>query len=162
MFESLREIHVNIGEVKVGSEGDRLKTILGSCVGIAFIWRRKRRAALAHCLLPEPLPNLTSYEHNEAKFVSSAIPALIRVLGLKKENYADVEVYVAGGANMMAQIMKSNIHHVGGLNLEAARKYLKSYGFRFREIDIEGEEGRQMIVDCVEFEVSVKKLQRAS
>ena len=35
------DIHVNIAEVKIGKNGDILKATLGSCVGIAFLWKAK-------------------------------------------------------------------------------------------------------------------------
>ena len=38
---SLKEINVHIGEIKVAKNGAILKTILGSCVGICFIWKKK-------------------------------------------------------------------------------------------------------------------------
>ena len=48
-----REYHVKIGELRRGRTGEVLKTTLGSCVGIAILWKARGRYALAHCLLAE-------------------------------------------------------------------------------------------------------------
>ncbi|MDD4974150.1 MAG: chemotaxis protein CheD [Bacteriovorax sp.] len=155
---SLNDVHVKIGEVKVGIHGDLLKTTLGSCVGIAFVWKKKDLYALAHCLLPE------AYEPTSvlgAKFVSQAIPSLMALLKVKPEDIKDIEVYIAGGANMMSQLSRKNVDHIGTLNLAAAKKYLVLNGFKFSEIDVGGEEGRQMLVDCNSGQVSVSRFQKA-
>jgi chemotaxis protein CheD len=154
----MNEIHVKIGEVKVGKHGDLLKTTLGSCVGIAFVWKLKGIFGLAHCLLPE------AYEPSSiisAKFVSQAVPSLIALLKVKPENSKEVEVYIAGGANMMSQLARKDVDHIGILNLSAAKKYLVLNGFKFREIDVGGEEGRQMLIDCTSGQVSVSRFQKA-
>ncbi|MDD4976848.1 MAG: chemotaxis protein CheD [Bacteriovorax sp.] len=151
------EIHVNIGEVKVGKNGDLLKTILGSCVGIAFVWKNKGLFGLAHCLLPEA--NESTFLIG-AKYVSQAVPSLIALLKVRPENIKEIEVFIAGGANMMSQLARQNVDHIGLQNLAAAKKYLELNGFKFREIDVGGEEGRQMLIDCTSGQVSVSRFQK--
>lgn len=151
------EIHVKIGEVKVGRSGDVLKATLGSCVGIAFLWKEKDIFGLAHCLLPE------AYEPSStigAKFVSQAVPSLIALLKIKQENIGDIEVHIAGGGNMMAQLARPNVDHVGALNAEAAKKCLLQYGFKIKSADLGGDEGRQIYVDCARSSVNVVRLQK--
>jgi chemotaxis protein CheD len=152
------EIHVKIGEVKIGKSGDLLKTVLGSCVGIAFVWKEKGLFALAHCLLPEAYGPTSVIG---AKFVSQAVPSLMALLKVKPENIKEIEVSIAGGANMMSQLSRKNVDHIGSLNLAAAKKYLELNGFKFREIDVGGEEGRQMFIDCTSGQVTVLKFQKA-
>jgi chemotaxis protein CheD len=151
------DIHVKIGEVKVGKDGDILKATLGSCVGIAFVWKRKKLFGLAHCLLPDsPDSDLKI----SAKYVSQAIPSLMALLKIKKEDIEEIEVYFAGDGNMMSQLSKRNIDHVGTLNVEAAKKYLKLNGFKFKELDTGGEVGRQIFVNCTSGEVYVNRFER--
>lgn len=146
------EIHVKIGEVKVGKKGDLLKATLGSCVGIAFIWMEKEIFGLAHCLLPEAHEASTVIS---AKFVSQAVPSLMALLKVKDENKSEIKVFFAGGANMMPQLAKSNPDHVGAQNVAAARKYLEKNGFKFKELEVGGDVGRQIRVDCNTGEVTV-------
>ncbi len=151
------DIHVKIGEVKVGHHGDILKATLGSCVGIAFIWRRKGIFGLAHCLLPD------AHETNfiiSAKYVSQAVPSLMVLLKIKTDDIKDIEVFYAGGGNMMSQLSRRNVDHVGLLNIAAAKKYLTEQGFKFKELDVGGEVGRQIIVDCTSGDVTVNRFEK--
>jgi chemotaxis protein CheD len=153
------DIHVKIGEVKVGRSGDLLKATLGSCVGIAFIWRSKGLFGLAHCLLPDA-PETTSTIG--AKYVSQAVPSLIALLKIKPENVNEIEVFYAGGGNMMSQLAKRNVDHVGLLNIAAAKKYLSAHGFKFKELDVGGEVGRQIFLNCSSGEVYVNRFDKVS
>lgn len=153
------EIHVKIGEVKVGRPGDILKATLGSCIGIVMIWKERNIFGLAHCLLPEaPQKTMTI----GAKFVSQAVPSLIALLKIKPENLKDVETRIVGGGNMMTQLSTKSIDHVGILNTEAARKYLELYGFTINGADTGGDEGRQIHVNCSSGDMKVLKLQKLS
>ncbi len=149
-------IHVNIGEVKVGRKGEVLRATLGSCVGIAFVWKKKGLCALAHCLLPEA--HESSFVIN-AKYVSQAVPSLMALLKVKEGDVSEIEVSIAGGGNMMSQLARENVDHIGLQNIAAAKKYLTKYGFKVREVDIAGDIGRKMFIDCTSGTVSVLRLE---
>ena len=151
------QIHVKIGEVKVGHTGDVLKATLGSCVGIAFVWRRKGLFGLAHCLLPDA-PETTFVI--SAKFVSQAVPSLMALLKVKPDDIKEIEVFYAGGGNMMSQLSKRNVDHIGLLNIAAAKKYLSANGFNYKELDVGGDVGRQIFVDCTSGDVFVNRFEK--
>lgn len=153
------DIHVGIGEVKTGKVGEILKANLGSCVGIAFVWKDRGRFGLAHCLLPEMNAETAVIG---AKYVSQAVPSLIALLRIKPEDVKDIVVYIAGGGNMMAQLSLKNFDHIGLQNLASAKKYLKKHGFRYHELDVGGSEGRQIILDCTTGTVSVINFKKIS
>ena len=44
---------VRMGEMQVGGNGDTLRTLLGSCIGLALYDRRRKIGGLAHIVLPE-------------------------------------------------------------------------------------------------------------
>lgn len=146
---------MKIGEIKTGKSGDLLKAILGSCVGIAFLWKKKQVYGLAHCLLPEidsVVPKLS------AKYVSQAVPSLKLLMNIKPEDVGEIEVHIAGGGNMIPQVVKASGEHVGALNAAAAKKILEQFGFTIKESDVGGEQGRQMSIDCTAEEVRIHKL----
>ncbi len=158
-LDKVNEIHVKIGEVKVGHSGDILKATLGSCVGIAFIWKKKGIFGLAHCLLPEAYA--PSFDIS-AKFVSQAVPSLMVLLKITNKDIKEIEVFYAGGGNMMSQLARKNVDHVGLLNIAAVKKYLSEQGFRYKELDVGGEVGRQILVDCNSGEVTVHRFQKSA
>ena len=135
--------HVNIGQLKIGGRNEQLKALLGSCVGIAFLWKKRGRCGLAHCLLPEAAgPQLEP----GARHVSHAVPSLLRLMGATVADYADIVVVVAGGGMMLDAC--SSRFQIGQQNADAARKYLKLYGLNVLECRVGGKTGRTLAVDC--------------
>jgi chemotaxis protein CheD len=140
----LNEINVHIGEVKVARHGEILKTILGSCVGIGFLWESKSICGLAHCLLPEA-PSKTA--EIGGRFVTQAIPSLIALMKIKPEDIQDLVVIVAGGGNMTQSNSKKMDSLVGTHNFATAERELKKLGFRKLQLYKANEEGRRIIID---------------
>lgn len=153
------DVHVKIGEAKTGAPGERLRAVLGSCVGIAFIWREKNLFGLAHCLLPDCDKPYTT---PNAKFVNHAVPTLMALMKIRSENIDEIEVHIAGGGNMMPQHYQNFKDDVGSLNIQAARKTLKQYGFRIKTEEVGGFNGRQIFLDCSHASVDVKTIEKVS
>ena len=143
----MEEIHVKIAEVKTGHPGEILKATLGSCIGIAFIWKKKEICGLAHCFLPE---TETEQYTTGAKYVNQAILSLMKLMNIKKEDTRHIEVYLAGAGNMMNQLLKSHNSQIGKNNAEAAHKYLREYGFRIKEENLGANRGSKIRVNCTE------------
>jgi chemotaxis protein CheD len=135
--------YVGMGEVKIGSRNDVLQATLGSCIGIAFIWKKGGRCGLAHCLLPEAPGAMIGFS---ARYVSQAVPSLLAMMGIKMVDYPDVEVIVAGGGRMFR--LRPNAVHVGERNAQAARHHLAARGLTVHHIEIGGRRGRQITIDC--------------
>lgn len=150
-----RCMHVNIGELRVGGAGDQLQALLGSCVGIAVLWKRRGRCALAHCLLPQS--PIAQYD-NGARYVSQAVPSLLRMIGACSDDYAELEVVLAGGGTMLEAC--SARFQIGQQNIDAAEKYLHQYGLRVRHIDVGGNSGRTMTVDGDTLQVQVEAIRK--
>jgi len=152
---SQRCFHVNIGELRVGARTDQLQALLGSCVGIALLWKKRGRCGLAHCLLPEsPLPPTEL----GARYVSQAVPSLLRLMGACVADYADIEVVVAGGGNMLEAC--SARFQIGQQNIDAAQKHLRLHGLHVRFAEVGGKCGRTLTVDCATQEVRVSAIQK--
>ncbi|RJG03788.1 chemotaxis protein CheD [Noviherbaspirillum sedimenti] len=144
---------VGMGELKIGGRGDVLKATLGSCIGIAFLWKGGGRCGLAHCLLSEaPEPGLRI----GARYVNQAIPSLLKLMGIRKMDYPDIEVIVAGGARMFS--IRQSSGDVGKANAEAAQKYLLQYGLTVTRSEIGGRRGRQIVIDCGQPSVRIKEI----
>ena len=136
-------LQVAMGKLKVGARTDQLQALLGSCVGIAFLWKKRGRCGLAHCLLPEAPEQ--QFEMG-ARYVSQAVPSLLRMMGATEADYADIEVVIAGGANMFSG--QTSRLQVGRQNAEAAHKYLRQCGLNVSYCRLGGSCGRTLTVDC--------------
>ncbi|TFW27094.1 chemotaxis protein CheD [Duganella callida] len=136
-------LQVGMAQVRVGTRGDQLQALLGSCVGIGFIWKKRGRCALAHCLLPE-----CGEAGNDlgARYVNQAIPNMLRLMGATEADFADIEVVVAGGATMLNAC--SSRLQIGQQNADAARRLLRRYGLNVSYCRVGGKCGRTLTIDC--------------
>ena len=66
-----------MGQMQVAQSGETLKAIMGSCVGIGILWRKRGIFALSHCLLGNAPQDRTE---RSAKYVSDAIPMMLDAL----------------------------------------------------------------------------------
>ncbi len=144
--------HVGMGQLSVGTPGQQLQALLGSCIGIGFIWKNGPCCGLAHCLLPEA----PGAEHAlGARYVSQAVPSLLRLMGVRQADYADIDVVLAGGASMFGPAHVHGRLQVGRQNAEAAQKYLAQCGLHVSFCALGGRHGRQLLIDCARHSYAV-------
>jgi chemotaxis protein CheD len=154
-----REIQVRMCEIGIGRGSDVLRATLGSCVGIGILWRDRGIYGLAHCLLPEaPQPSLSI----GAKYVTMAVPSLLKLMNLERSHYDQVEAVIAGGASMVQQQVPPRHGVIGDQNAQTAKSLLASAGIRVVHEDVGGEQGRQLLIDCGQHSYAVKKFSRAT
>ena len=145
-----------MGQLARGRSPAILKVTLGSCVGVAFVWRERALFGMAHCLLPrapEPLLELG------ARYVDQAIMSLLRMLDARPEHHARIEAYLAGGGNMMRRDQSAGrVPQLGQLNIEAALSMLRAQRIAVHATDLGGVHARQMRLNCATASVSVMRL----
>jgi chemotaxis protein CheD len=148
-------IQVAMGELRLARNGETLAALLGSCVGIGMLWPRKNSVALAHCLLPHSPEAGTRHG---ARYVSQAVPSLLTLLGVRREERAEITVILAGGANMFGPAGVSS--GVGASNIAAAHKVLAEYGMAVQHEATGGRRGRTIRVDARDGSYSIIKVER--
>jgi chemotaxis protein CheD len=148
---------VGMGRISIGAGSCQLQALLGSCIGIAFLWKKRGCCALAHCLLPEApvLPDELG-----ARYVSQAVPSMLRLLGATAADYPDIEVVVAGGATMLNA--RSSRLQIGQQNADAAQKYLRQHGLNVQYCRVGGKCGRTLVVDCATGSFRVSEIVKTS
>jgi len=142
----LTEVNVHIGEIKMATEGQVLKTLLGSCVGIGFLWRSQKTYGLAHCLLPEIIPSAKT--HTEGRFVEKAIPNLLQMMDVPPSKYHEIEALIVGGGNMTNPRVCNPNTLVGSANTKLAKEILTKLGIKILHEETGGEEGRKLTIFC--------------
>lgn len=145
--------HVNMGKLMTGRGNQRLVAVLGSCVGLAFLWPKGQRCALAHCVLPHAPPEEGGMG---ARYVSQAVPSLLTAMGVTQADRPDVDVVLAGGASMFGP--GSALLQVGRQNVVAALSTLQQFGLRVACSDLGGYGGRQLVVDCASYTCYVRPI----
>jgi len=134
----------------------RLKTILGSCVGLIFFDEKRDMSGLAHIMLPEKLGD----DRTIGKYADTAIPTLIGEMEKKGSTKKDIKAYLIGGACMFGSCEKSNIGNIGRKNSESVERILKDFNIPIVFEDIGKNYGRVVIFDCKKGRIRIESLKR--
>lgn len=142
---------IGIAGVKVVRQPDRIRTTLGSCVGVALYDRVAKIAGLAHVMLPSS----EGCYGDRGKFADTAIEWLLRDLleaGCDKSRLA---AKIVGGASMFGP---RRDHGLGERNADAVRKELQRHCIHIVAEDVGGQKGRKLLLDPAAGVVEVQVL----
>lgn len=139
------DIHVRMCEVRSGQGPSVLRSTLGSCVGVGLLWPARGLCALAHCLLPE---SAIRASEPSAKYVTDAIPSLLKIIGATPAHHHQLEAVIAGGACMVRRLGTVPYALIGEQNSHMAQRLIAEAGIRVVHTDIGGTSGRQLNIEC--------------
>lgn len=138
---------LNSGELLFSTDSCVVRTILGSCVGVAVHDPFLKIGGLCHYLLPECSDQAPSTRYGEA-----ALPHLLskfRAAGSEKKH---LRAWIIGGALLLEA---HEIFFVGDRNAEFAERYLKDRGIRVVQNDTRGYRGRKVQFHTGEGHISI-------
>lgn len=131
------------------SESIALKTLLGSCVAIMFYDIKLKIKAMNHFLLPS-----TNNSNEDMKYGLYSVEAMLNEMykcGCKKEN---MRAKISGGSDIM-QLNFDNNSSIGHRNVEFAKDFCNTEGFKIISDHTRGEHAR-LILMTDEFETFIK------
>lgn len=140
-----------MGEIGVARDQGCLRTLLGSCLGVALYDRRLKVAGLAHVVLPKSggpteLPG---------KFADTAIPELLRrMTALAGGETIKPIAKLAGGANMFSSTSAPGT--IGEQNAAAVEEVLAAHRILVVARHLGGEQGRRMTLDTASGQVTIE------
>jgi chemotaxis protein CheD len=138
---STGRVKVGIADFAVGDSGKTLSTSgLGSCVGIALYDSHAGVYGLAHAMLPDG-----EGKTEEAKYVDTAIEALVAAMEREGASRRRISAKLAGGSTMFE--FESTEESVGDRNVAAARRTLAALDIGIDGEDVGGEHGRSLELD---------------
>jgi chemotaxis protein CheD len=137
-------IEVLAGEVKMGIAGSILKSVgIGSCVVIAAYDSRKKLGAMAHVMHHAISATDNVYEP-KTLYANDAINALLIDIGRAGSSVADIEVCLAGGAN----VLRRDHDTIWKDNVDSVIKLLSEKGINVVAQSVGGTERRSVSLDC--------------
>jgi chemotaxis protein CheD len=112
------------GDVAIGQRGDRLETLLGSCVAIVLTDPRRTLGAMCHIVHSKrPVSGAQAHSTAYADVALARMCALLRSRGIEPTL---CEAYVYGGGNMFPDLCVEG--HVGQANARWALETLAQEG----------------------------------
>jgi chemotaxis protein CheD len=139
-------ISVAIGRWAVAAAPAKVRSLLGSCVGVVLHDRVARVGGLAHIVLPSS----RGVTNHPGKFADTAIPAMIEHFErlLKTRVRGRLVAKLAGGASMFQTNATTNpLLNVGQLNQEAVEQILATLRIPILARDLGGGSGRHLTLD---------------
>lgn len=145
-----------LGQIVVSRDSDDTLIAygLGSCVGVIGYDAAASVGGLLHALLPQRREG----DPNEAKYVDSGVPALVRqmeALGARRRN---IVWYVVGGAEMLKVPGLTGEFNIGARNSESARQVMDRLNMVPRAVDVGGKAGRTVRLSMRDGSVVVRTL----
>ncbi len=145
---------IGIAGMQVVKAPELIRTVLGSCIGIALFDRVLKIGGMAHIILP----SLQEGSGDPCKFADTAVDILVeRVVSAGAERKRLV-AKIAGGASMFGNQATSGL---GDRNAEAVQARLISHAVRLAGKAVGGTKGRKMLLDPATGEVRVEVIGEA-
>lgn len=153
------DVYVQPGESHLVQEPALMRTLLGSCVGIAFWAPDAGVGALCHPMLPR-YPHKKPLDPLDARrYVDYAIHDLAAVLDELRVPRHEIQVKLFGGADVLAVPRHGNKRPtVGKMNSDMALQVLEQEGFRIVASKLGGTSGINLQFNTETGEVWVRQL----
>ncbi len=161
---SLPEVYLQPGEARLVTEPTILRTVLGSCVGVAFRVPRLGLGALCHPMLPRCPANRREKLSVTAgrRYVDFAIREMAQRLNVMGAQRGEAEVKIFGGGDVLLVGDGASRPTVGELNCEAALRVLEEEAFTVSACSLGGTSGVHIQFDTGTGNVLLRRLDPAT
>jgi len=143
------EHSIGIAGLMVAVAPDTIRTVLGSCIGIAIYDVTAGVGGLGHVILPDS----TEGTGDPRKFADSAVDMLIEDILAAGAVRTRLQAKIAGGATMFGPESGSTL---GDRNAEGVRARLSQHGVPLAAESVGGSKGRKMFLSPLTGEVQVE------
>jgi chemotaxis protein CheD len=133
----------------------KIRTLLGSCVGVVVHDRVARLGGLAHIVLPDS----RGVADHPGKFANTAIPAMIGEIErkLQAKTNGRLVAKIVGGASMFTpSTTASSVLNIGSMNQEAVERILAELRIPITARDLGGVSGRHLTLDTSSGTITVR------
>ncbi len=139
---------IGIAAIKVVQEPDSIRTVLGSCIGVAIYDRVAGIGGMAHVILPDS----SEGSGDPGKFADTAVDMLIERILAEGASKKRLTAKISGGAKMFGDNVCSGL---GDRNADAVKARLQHHTVRLAAGSVGGTKGRRMQLDPATGDVHV-------
>ncbi len=140
---------IGIAQIEIAQAPELIRTVLGSCIGIAMYDRKQGVGGLGHVILPSSKEG----SGDPGKFADSAIDILLEKLVAAGADQKKIVAKIAGGASMFGT---ESAVGLGVRNADAVKDRLSHHRVRLAAEEVGGRKGRRMLLDPSTGEVKVE------
>lgn len=157
--DQLPEIMVQPGESRLVTRPAMLRTLLGSCVGVAFRAPRLGIAALCHPMMPRvPARLMASLASSTGRrYVEYAIREMAERFDKMGVRRSDIEVKLFGGGDVLPVAPLTRRPSVGKMNGEAALRTAREEGLKVTASSLGGKRGVNIFFNTLTGEVLLQR-----
>lgn len=154
------EIYIHPGESQLTTEPVVFRTVLGSCVAIAFLAPSGGVGAICHPMLPSRPPRSTEGGslRTSRRYVDFAIRDLASQFDALGIDRRQMKVKVFGGADVLLTSADRKQPTIGRMNCEAALRVLREEGLQIVASSLGGNSGLKLDFNTGTGEVLVRRL----
>jgi chemotaxis protein CheD len=155
----LPEIMVQPGESRLVTKPAMLRTLLGSCVGVAFRAPKLGIAALCHPMMPRVPARLMAslVSSTGRRYVEYAIREMAERFDKMGVRRGDIEVKLFGGGDVLPVDPLNRRPSVGKMNGEAALRTAREEGLNVTASSLGGKRGVNIFFNTVTGEVLLQR-----
>ena len=133
-------VTIGMAQTAVVKSGQKIRTVLGSCIGLVLYDAARRTGGMAHIVLAASLGR----EGPPGKFADTAVPDLINRLEQAGACRRRLVAKITGGADMFGT---GGPIQIGRSNIAKVRKLLEDHRIRIAAEHIGGTKGRRVTFD---------------
>jgi chemotaxis protein CheD len=149
-----QEVNLLAGQLYFGQSAHRIRTLLGSCVGIALWHPRMRIGGMCHFLLPERPPR--GGMPLDARFGREAFDLLLDAVARAGTQPQEYLAHLYGGADTMPDQLGAKFN-VGERNIEMGWSLIDRHGFVLQEVDVGDHIPRTVRMDLKTGQVEMRR-----
>jgi chemotaxis protein CheD len=150
MSNTAKETLVGMGQLAAGRAPERMKAVLGSCIGLAIYHPRLKTGIMAHIVLPD---SAGRKDGKPGKYADTAVPTMLARIQELGAPRSGLVAKLAGGANMFSG---SGPLQIGDANAQAVLRAVEHAAVRVVGQDLGGTKGRRVTFDCAGGQMKVE------
>jgi chemotaxis protein CheD len=150
VLDHSRDIFVGMADMKIARSPVKIKTNLGSCVGVCLYDAQQKTGGMLHLMMAQCGSDVNSANFKKAKYADTGIPELIHQIKIQfGVSRGGLIAKLFGGA----KVLKSVSALIGEENEAFSREILKQHGIPIVAAHTGGDKGYN-----IEFDLSTGKV----
>lgn len=148
------ELHLLAGQLYLGRQAARVRTLLGSCVAVTLWHPAQRIGGMCHFLLPQRTRKPD--EPRDGRYGTEALELMVEAIRRNGLLPGGFEAHLYGGADTLPDSagMKFN---VGERNIEQGWALIDHYGFSLQGVDVGDHVPRHVSLNLADGDVQMRR-----